>query len=121
MPWTRWVVIALMALEGGWMLFDGSRALIVGDYVTPASGQYADQLGPWSNLAKAVRIEPRSTLMKSIYAGYGLLALPMSVCLALRLSWAWWGMVVVSILGLWYLPVGTVVNLIVLVLLFLSR
>jgi hypothetical protein len=32
----KWVIVALMVLEAGWMLFDGTRALIVGDYVTPA-------------------------------------------------------------------------------------
>jgi len=38
----------LAAVEAGWMLFDGSRALIVGDYVTAKSGPYAGQLGPWT-------------------------------------------------------------------------
>jgi hypothetical protein len=121
MAWLRWTIIALMALEGGWMLFDGARALILGDYVTPSSGPYAGQLGPWSNLARAIGIEPRSTLMKSIYAGQGLLALGTAVCFALRLPWAGWGMVAVAILGSWYLPIGTVIDVVVLLLLFLSR
>jgi hypothetical protein len=43
--------------------YDGSRALIVGDYVTPKSGAYAGQLGPWAKLVAAVGIEPRSTVM----------------------------------------------------------
>jgi hypothetical protein len=46
MHWTGWIVAALAALNGGWMTFDGARALIVGDYVTPSSGEYAGQLGP---------------------------------------------------------------------------
>ena len=66
MSWKDWVIVILVAFTAGWMLFDGTRALIVGDYVTPASGEYAGQLGPWSNLVKADGIEPLSTLMKLI-------------------------------------------------------
>ena len=38
-----WIIVALGLMQGGWLAFDGSRALIVGDYVTPSSGQYAGQ------------------------------------------------------------------------------
>ncbi len=53
----------LAALEAGWMMFDGMRALIVGDYVTPKKGPYAGQLGPWSKLVSAIGLAPRSTLI----------------------------------------------------------
>jgi hypothetical protein len=72
MHWTAWIVAALVILNGGWMAFDGARALVVGDYVTPKTGQYAGQLGPWAKLIQAIGIEPRSTLMKSIFFIYGL-------------------------------------------------
>src|SRR3990172_10945092 len=114
MHWAHWVVIALTVLSAGWMLLDGTRALIVGDYVTPSSGEYAGQLRPWSKLVQAVGIEPRSTLMKSIFVGYGLAALAMAVCFALKLPWAWWGMIGTAVFGLWFLPFGTVINIIVL-------
>ena len=100
------------------MLFDGSHALITGDYVTPNSGEYAGQLGPWSNLVKAVGIEPRSTLMKLIFVGYALTALVVLACFVFGLSWARTALIVVCILGLWYLPFGTMTNLIALILLF---
>jgi hypothetical protein len=103
------------------MLFDGTRALIVGDYVTPKSGEYAGQLGPWSNLVKAIGIEPRSTLMKSIFVVYGLLALTSAACFAIGTPWASTVLLIVCILGLWYLPIGSVANLIALVLLFIGR
>jgi hypothetical protein len=103
------------------MLLDGTRALVVGDYVTSSSGQYARQLGAWSKLVQAAGIEPRSTVMKSIYAGYGFMALALAICSAFRLPWAWWGMVVAAVLGLWYLPVGTVINSLVLIVLFVFR
>ena len=57
MHWTGWVVVLFAFLEGGWFAFDGGHALVTGDYVTPSSGQYADQLGPWSKLVAGLGIE----------------------------------------------------------------
>jgi len=119
--WKDWVIVILVAFTGGWMLIDGSRALIVGDYTTPSSGEYAGQLGPWSNLVKAVGIEPRSTLMKTIFVGYGLAALVVLACFVFGLSWARTALIIISILGLWFLPIGTITNLIALTLLFIGR
>jgi len=121
MDWKNWVILILVVLTAGWMFFDGIRALIVGDYVTPKSGEYSGQLGPWSNLVKAIGIEPRSTFMKSIFVAYGLIALAAAVCFAIRLSWAGTALLVVCILELWYFPIGTVANLIALILLLIGR
>ena len=121
MNWKDWVIVILVAFTAGWMLFDGSRALIVGDYITPKSGEYAGQLGAWSNLVKAIGIEPRSTLMKSIFVIYGLTVLTILVCFILGVSWARMALIVVSILGLWFLPIGTITNLIALGLLLIGR
>lgn len=119
--WKHWTIVILVAITAGWMLFDGARALIAGDYVTPTTGQYAGQLGPWSNLVKAIGIEPRSTLMKSIFVVYGLAALTVVVCFVLGLASARGAMILVCILGLWFLPIGTVTNLIALILLLIGR
>jgi hypothetical protein len=121
MDWKNWVIVIVVTFTAGWMLFDGTRALILGDYVTPKSGEFAGQLGPWSNLVKAIGIEPRSTLMKLIFVVYGVVALVIGICFVLGQSWAWWGMLVVSILGLWYLPVGTIINIIVIGLLLFNK
>ncbi|HJQ98137.1 MAG TPA: hypothetical protein VJ826_07455 [Candidatus Polarisedimenticolaceae bacterium] len=114
-----WVVIVVALVEAGWLAFDGTRALVVGDYVTPTSGPHAGQLGPWSKVVAAVGIEPRSTLMKSIHLGLGAAWLVVIVCYGMRMPWAWTGMVVCAVLGLWYLPVGTVLSVVQLILLFL--
>jgi hypothetical protein len=121
MDWKSWVIVILVAFTGGWMLFDGTRALILGDYVTPKSGEYSGQLGPWSNLVQAIGIEPRSIFMKSVFVGYGLIALAAALCFAVGLSWAKMFLLIVCILGLWYLPIGTVANLIALILLLIRR
>ncbi len=119
MHWLAWVVLALALIEGGWLAFDGGRALVVGDYVTPTSGQYAGQLGPWAQVVSAIGIEPRSTLMKSIHLVLGLTWIGTMICFVLRTSWAWSGMVLCAVLALWYLPFGTVLSLIQIVLLLL--
>ena len=111
----------MVTFTAGWMLFDGSRALIVGDYITPKSSEYTGQLGPWSGLVKAVGIEPRSTLMKLIFVGYGLAALVVLACFVFGLSWARTALMIVCVLGLWFLPIGTVTNLIALILLLIGR
>ena len=119
MHWTGWIVVVLAVLTASWMVFDGTRALVTGDYTTPATGQYAGQLGPWSKLAQAAGIPPRSTVMKSIFVIYGLVAIAIALCFALRLPWAWGAMLAVAVLGLWYLPIGTVADVIILALLLL--
>lgn len=95
------------------------RALFVGDYVTPSSGEYAGQLGPWADLVSSTGLEPRSTPIKWTFVIYGLIALFMVAFFTMRLRWAWWGMVGVCVLGLWYLPFGTLANIINLALLLL--
>jgi len=112
-----WIVAGLVVLNAGWMLFDGARALIVGDYITPKSGAHAGQLGPWSKVVEAVGIDPRSTLMKWVFVIYGAVFLVVLVAFMLGASWAWAGMIVVAVLGLWHLPFGTLINVVVIVLL----
>lgn len=119
MHWLHWIILALALLEGGWLAFDGGHAFITGDYVTPKSGTHAGQLGPWSKLVAAVGIAPRSTLMKSIHLILGLAWLVVVVCFALQLPWAWTAMLMGAFLSLWYLPFGTLLSIIQIVLLML--
>ena len=119
--WTTWLSILLITSTAGWMIFDGTRALIVGDYVTPRTGEFAGQLGPWSNLVKVIGIEPRSTWMKIIFIAQGLGTLTVVISYILNKPWAWTGLLVAMLLGLWYLPIGTLLNLLAFILLLLTR
>lgn len=114
-----WLVLALALIEGGWLAFDGGHALIVGDYVTPKSGQYGGELGPWAKIVSAAGIDPRSTLMKWIHLVLGLAWLGIMICFVSRLPWAWAGMLLCAVLGLWYVPFGTLLSLIQIILLCL--
>ena len=116
------IVVAILALmQGSWMLFDGSRALIVGDYVTPKSGAYAGQLGPWSRLVQSVGIPPRSTAMKVGFVIFGALWITAVIGFATRRRWSRRLLVIVAIASLWYLPVGTVASSLILAALTLER
>ena len=116
--WVRRLVIAVALVQGGWLAFDGGRALLVGEYVTARSGPYAGQLGPWSKLVSAVGIEPRSTLMKSVHLLLGLATLACATGFARRSSWGGRGILACAVLGLWYLPFGTLLGVLQIVLLF---
>lgn len=111
------IVILLALLQAGWMAFDGTRALIVGDYVTPSSGEYAGQLGPWASLVWIAGIEPRSTLMKTIFVVYGVFWLIVISFFAQKQRWAWIAMLIAAAGSLWYLPFGTVSSMIQIALL----
>lgn len=113
----KWVVLALALLQGGWLIFDGSRALIGGDYLTPKSGPHAGELGAWSRIVQALGFEPRSTFIKCAHVFIGFAWLVASVVFALRPSLGWWVMFGCAIGSLWYLPIGTLLSLVVIALL----
>ena len=119
MHWLGWVVVALALFVGGWFAFEGGRALVVGDYITPKSGRFAGQLGPWSKVVWAVGIEPQSTMMKTIFLVYGLVWIVIVICFIAGLPWAWWAMLIAAAAALWYLPFGTLLGLVQIVLLLL--
>lgn len=104
------------------MTFDGTRALSIGDYITPSTGAHAGQLGPWNRVVNAVGIPPRSTAMKLIFVVYGLSWLIIALGLAFRSGWALPAMLIAALATLWYLPVGTIFAIVQLVgLIWLRR
>jgi hypothetical protein len=117
--WTGWIVLTLVVVIGGWMLFDGLHALVTGDFVTPKSGTHAGQLGPWANPVSGVGLDPRSMLIKLVFIGYALVYLAAGITFIGRVPGAWWALIILAVLGLWYLPFGTVVNLAVVALLLM--
>lgn len=119
MTWIRWVAAALAAGEAGFMLVDGVRALLVGDFITPKSGAYAGRLGPWARLVSAIGIAPRSTLMKWVFVVYGGIWLAIVAAFALGARWAWVAMLLLAVGSLWYLIFGSIVSAVVIVLLLL--
>ena len=119
MHWAGWIVVVLALFVAGWFAFEGARALVVGDYITPKSGRHAGQLGPWSKVVSAVGIEPRSTLMKSIFLVFGVVWIGITICFILKLHWAWWAMLLAAAGSLWYLPFGTLLGVVQIIVLLM--
>jgi hypothetical protein len=119
MLWLKLAVVALALVLGIWMLVDGTRAFLVGDFFTPQSGEYAGQLGPWATLVSAVGLDPRSALLKAVHIGLGLFWLASMVAFLARPSWGRGRLRAAAFLSLWYLPFGTLIGVLVLVLLVL--
>ncbi|HEX8201662.1 MAG TPA: hypothetical protein VF590_14355, partial [Isosphaeraceae bacterium] len=109
----------LGAILGGWLVFDGARALVLGDYVTPRAGASAGKLGPWAGLVAALGLDPRSSLIKGVHVGLGSAWLVAIACVAGRQSWAGRAVGACAVASLWYLPVGTAIGVVELVLLSL--
>lgn len=119
MNWPLVVISTLVLVVSGYMVVDGVHALRAGDYITPRSGSYAGQLGPWSRVVAAVGIPPRSLGMKIAFVAYGLAYLAVGVLCVLGVVPAA-ALIVVAALGLWYLPFGTILNAVVILLLLLG-
>jgi hypothetical protein len=119
--WTTWLSLFLIAGIAVWMIYDGAHALIVGDYITPQTGEYAGQLGPWANLVQAIGVDPRSVWMKLFFVLQGSGTLTIVLLYLLNKPHAWTGLLIAMILGMWYLPFGTLINLLALILLLLTR
>jgi hypothetical protein len=111
----RACVIVLALGPGLFMTFDGFRALIMGDYLTPKTGRFAGQLGPWSGVVSAVGIQPRSTVMKVIFVVFRLAWLGAAAAFANRTPGSSLALAVVSVATLWYLPLGSLISALVLI------
>jgi hypothetical protein len=112
----KWVTLALAAAAAGWMVFDGVRALTVGDYVTVDG-----QLGPWADVFEAVGIDPRAVGVKAFFACYGAAWLFAAGAYASDLRRSRAAMAGFAVGSLWYLVLGTVSSVLQLVLLSLDR
>jgi hypothetical protein len=117
----KWIVIIAAVLNYGFMFFDGSKGLIAGDYVRPATGEYAGQLGPWSELVEATGMDPESASMKTLFVIWGIAGLFVTGCFIKDLPWSRKGMMLISISSLWYLVPGTVLSLLQLAMLLFVR
>ena len=106
--WTKWPVLVICASLGVWMSFDGSRAFLRGDYLTPASGEYAGQLGPWAQVLSAAGFEPRSPFVKALHLLLGISLVVSAFTLYLQTVWSRELVLATSLLVVWYVPFGTI-------------
>ena len=116
----KWLIALLAVTNFGFMTFDGIRALTLGDYIRPETGEYAGRLGPWSEVVQAIGIEPESIVMKITFCCWGMLGLTALTVFISGKKVGAKALLVMSFASLWYLVPGTVLSIlqIILILLF---
>jgi hypothetical protein len=108
------IIASLIALlVGGWMSFDGIHVLATGKYFGP------EKPGLWSDVVAVIGVDPFS--LGVLFIAFGLLWLLFLAAMLLRQPWAWQAALLTAILTLWYLPVGTGLSLLYILILFLFR
>ena len=104
-------VVALLA--GGWMIFDGIHVFVRGKYFGP------ERPGPWSVPFARLGINPFS--LGPLFVILGALWLVFAVAALAGRGWGRTSGTAVAIASLWYFPLGTILSLIYLVLLYATR
>jgi hypothetical protein len=111
--WIKIGFLVIAILNGGWMLFDGVHVLVKGKYFGPP------QPGPWSQVVTAVGLNPFS--LGPLFVGLGLLWIVAAGGILQGSSCAWLLAVIVSVASLWYIPIGTLLSIIAILILILFK
>jgi hypothetical protein len=88
------------------MVADGVHRLISGTY-------FGGALGPWAWLVARMGIDPLAPAMALVFIVFGLAWFAAAV--ALLLARARYAVAALAVLTLWYVPIGTVFSIVVLV------
>lgn len=107
------LVTILGLLNGGYMLLDGIYVLLKGKYIGP------EKPGPWANLFYKLDVDVFK--LGPLFIIFGLLWLGWLYALWTQRDWAYLFGIAISVLTLWYLPVGTLFSVIILVVLLTAR
>lgn len=100
-------------LLGGFMLLDGIYVLLKGKYIGP------EKPGPWANLFYQLNIDVFR--LGPLFIAFGLVWLVWLYMLWTHPASAYVFGIVLSILTLWYLPVGTLLSVIILLTLIFAK
>ena len=101
-------VIALLA--GGWMILDGVHVMLRGKYIGP------DKPGPWSVPFVKMGVDPFK--LGPMFIAFGAMWLVFLVATLTGATWGKYGSTVVAIATLWYAPLGTILSIAYLVILY---
>ncbi len=107
------LITILGSINGLYMLIDGIFVLVNGKYIGP------EKPGPWANLFYKLGVDVFK--LGPLFILFGLAWLSWIIALWSGQSFAWLLGMMISILTLWYLPVGTLFSVIILVALILMR
>jgi hypothetical protein len=108
------IIIAVLGLiMGGYMLIDGIYVILKGKYIGP------EKPGPWANLFYSFDINVMK--LGPVFIVFGLLWLAWVYALLTHQNGTFVFGITLSVLSLWYLPVGTLISIIILIGLVTAR
>ena len=107
------LITILGLLNGCYMLIDGIYVMLKGKYIGP------EKPGPWAELF--YRFDINVFKLGPLFIAFGLLWLIWLYSLWTNQSWSYLFGIIISILTCWYLPVGTLFSVIILVVLFFAK
>ena len=107
------LIIILSLIIGGFMLIDGIYVMIKGKYIGPPKP------GPWAELF--YKFDVNVFKLGPLFIIYGIVWIAFLIGVLTNQSWAFTLGIIVSIASLWYLPVGTLLSIAVLLILLLAR
>ncbi len=108
------IIISILALlNGGYMLLDGLFVMIKGKYIGP------EKPGPWANFFYKLNIDVFK--LGPLFIVYGLLWLAWLYGFWTNQSWTYMFGLIISILTLWYLPIGTISSIIIMLTLIFAK
>lgn len=102
----KYLVIFLSLVAGVWMLIDGVYVLINGKYIGP------EKPGPWASLLSLTGVDVFK--LGPLFVVFGIAWLVFAGGFIAETDWARTLGIILSIATLWYLPVGTLIAIIVL-------
>lgn len=107
------LITILGLLNGGYMLLDGVYVMTRGKYIGP------EKPGPWANLFYELGVDVYK--LGPLFMVFGALWLIWLYSLWKNKNWSVTFGIIISVLTLWYLPVGTLISLIILLLLIFAK
>ncbi len=102
----KYFVIGVSLLNGMWMLIDGIYVIANGKYIGP------EKPGPWASLLSLTGVDVFK--LGPLFALFGVAWLVFGVGSWTDSGWARSFGIALSIATLWYLPVGTLISIVVL-------
>ena len=103
------ILLLIALLNGGWMVFDGVHVLRTGKYFGP------DVPGPWQKLVRWSGLDPFKLGVPFVLLGIAWILIGLAV--SLDYEYARTLYFIAAIASLWYLPVGTILAAISLLIL----
>lgn len=107
------LIIILGLINGGYMLLDGIFVLIKGKYIGP------EKPGPWASLFYKIDVDVFK--LGPLFIFFGIVWLVWAYSIWTDQNWSFVLGLIISVLTLWYLPIGTLFSLVIFIVLLAAR